>query len=139
MRTETVSTKAADHEYEVTYQVFESLDEARGFWSDQGENPDEVLLGILNASQAQNAKQNGKEEVRKALKTGDEEALQAAVAAHQKGALEYLIGAPRSTGPIKKKDATVMGTELAKKAAQAGGVDELDEDEMREILKQFIS
>lgn len=139
MRTVTVPTKAGDYEYEVTYQEFESLDEARAYWAEQGENPDEVLLGILNASQGQNAKQNGKEDVRKALKAGDDEKLQEAIASHQKNALEYIIGSPRSVGPIKKKDATTMGVDLARKASQAGGVDNLDEEEMKAILKQFLS
>ena len=51
MRDKTITTKAGDHEYSVTVKLFESLDEAHEAWNAKSLNPDDVLLGILNAAQ----------------------------------------------------------------------------------------
>lgn len=93
----TVSTKAGDHLYNVEVRQFESLDEYREAAKERGENADEALLGILNAAQKQGATQGGKQAVREALETGDEDAIRKAIAGHQKAAREYIIGAPRGT------------------------------------------
>lgn len=92
-----VSTKAGDHQYNVEVRQFDSLDEYREAAKERGENADEALLGILNAAQKQGATQGGKQAVRDALETGDEDAIQKAIAGHQKAAREYIIGAPRGT------------------------------------------
>ena len=63
----TVTTKASGTEYEVPANQFESMDEAREYWEDQGENADEVNLGIVNAAMLQNAKQGDKTAVRQAI------------------------------------------------------------------------
>lgn len=120
MRQVSVTTRAGSHEYSVTYQEFETLDEVRST-VDGGED---AILGIINASQRQNALQGPKAEVLKAVKaletataTGDEAEIASAEAAlneAEEAAREatgnYIIGRPRGgTGgkPTKKAQASL--------------------------------
>ena len=93
----TATTKASGHEYEVPANQFEDMSEAVSYWESQGENADEVNLGIINAAMLQNAKQGNKGDVRAAIaKFGvDSDEFQAAIVAHQKAADDYVIGKPR--------------------------------------------
>lgn len=117
MQRRTITTKAGGYEYEVSFQAFGSLEEARDIWAGKGDNPDEVLLSILNAQQEQNAKQGGKSGVLKAIRDGgDAEAVASAVEAAQAYAAGYIIGSPRGgtlTSGITKTAAKDLGVQLA--------------------------
>jgi hypothetical protein len=93
----TVTTKASGVEYEVPANQFESMSEAQEYWESQGENADEVNLGIINAAGLQNAKQGDKTAVRAALAKFGEDSpeFEAAVESHRKTADAYVIGKPR--------------------------------------------
>ena len=131
MQRRTITTKAGGFEYEVSFQAFESLEEAQGVWAAKGDNPDEVLLGILNAAQEQNAKQGGKSGVLKVIRDkGDAEAVTAAVGGAQAYAAGYIIGSPRGgtlTSGITKTAAKDMGVKLAS---------QLGAEELAEILAE---
>lgn len=118
----TITTKAGGFEYPVTFQAFESLTEAREIWAAKGENPDDVELGILNASQEQNAKQGGKSAVLKPLKAGhdaDSPEVADGVALAQKYAASYIIGSPRGgtlRSGLTKTQSRDMGVEISEVA-----------------------
>lgn len=114
MKNASRSTKAGPVEYTVTFKQFESIDEARAAWKEKGHNPDEVLLGILNAAQEQNAKQGPKSSILTVIAAVKKEAnltdaqitagwqkepwgkpIREAVAASQSTSAGYIIGAPR--------------------------------------------
>lgn len=93
----TATTKASGVEYEVLANQFESMDEAREYWEGEGENADEVNLGIVNAAMLQNAKQGNKGDVRKALAShgADSDEFAKAISDHQEASAKYVIGKPR--------------------------------------------
>lgn len=117
-KTVTTATMRGEIEYDLSIPLFESVDEARELWAEDGENPDEVLLSILNATQEQNAKQGAKDAVRKAADEHgiDSEQVQEAIAAHQESALAYRIGAARGGklgGGMTKTEARELGANIA--------------------------
>ncbi len=125
MRTITKPTKAGEREYEISFQIFESLEEALAQIG--GVDVSEIAIeapdaaknatrDVVNSAQEQGAKQGGKEEVRKATRTSGAGSAEedAAVDKHQKRAVEYVIGAPRgSTGGLTKTAAREIGVKLA--------------------------
>lgn len=116
--TVTTSTARGAVEYDLTIPLFESVDEAGEVWAKSGDNPDEVLLSILNAAQEQNAKQGAKDGVRKAAEEYGPESdeVQEAIAAHQESALAYRIGAARGGalgGGMTKTEAREKGAKIA--------------------------
>lgn len=120
----TVTTKAEGFEYEVTVNLPESLDEARGIWEEAGENADEVIFGTILASWEQNAKQGAKNSVRDAIRSAAEKGLAPdeadevtkAVQAHREYASEYVLGAPRGghSGAMKIGDAKEIAAAAAR-------------------------
>lgn len=130
----TITTVAQGLEYEVTLNIFESVDEAKSIWASKGLNPDEVELGIINGAQDQNAKQGGKAGVVKALKAGhdsDSEEVATAIDAAQAYAAGYVIGAPRGgtlASGMSKTQAKDMGVSL-------GSRESIGQEELAELLK----
>ena len=134
----TVSTKAGDFEYPIEYREFESLDEYREAAEERGENPDEAILGLINAAQKQGATQGQKQAVRDALEADDEDALEQAVSKHQASAREYIVGAPRgtrTTGGNTKKKQREFGERVTQAMVEKGGaLTQQELDELREEL-----
>lgn len=97
MRLATDTTQAGDLEWEQPYNQFESLDEAFEYWEGEGENPNEVALGIINSAMKQGACQSPKTKVRKAASDHGEDAPETLEAIND--AIEYgktyVIGKPR--------------------------------------------
>lgn len=93
----TDTTRAGEAEFEVSYNVFESLQEAFDYWETEGENPDEVALGIINASMKQNATQGPKGAIRKAYAEHGPDSAEFAEAVEKAQAYSdgYVIGKPR--------------------------------------------
>ena len=131
MLQKTVTTKAGELEYEVTFNAFASVDEAESIWADKGLNPGEVVLAIINSAQEQNAKQGGKAPVLKALKADDAEALATAIQSAQEYAAGYVIGAPRGgtlASGMTKTQAKDLGVAL-------GSRDSIGQKELAELLE----
>lgn len=129
MRDKTVTTKAGDFEYPITVRQFESLDEARDVWAAKGENPDDVLLGILNAAQEQNGKQGGKNIVRKAQHKGhdtDSPEFAEAITSAQKYAAGYVIGSPRG-GTLRSGQTKTQAKEWGVNVQQNASPEQLAE------------
>lgn len=120
----TYETEAAGVKYPVQYLQAESVDAYRAAWEAQGLNPDEVLLGIVNAAQKQGATQGNKTQVRDAVESGEQAEIDAAVAAHQESTAGYLIGAPRggSRGGPTKKAKAALGEKIAEFVQEHGAM-----------------
>lgn len=155
MKTITRTTSAGIvKDYAVTIQQFESIDEAKAAWREKGLNADDVLLGIVNKAQEQNAMQGPKSgileavsKVREALAkergikesdvpTGDilsHADVVKAVAAAQETTSKYILGAPRATGgtgPVTRKEERETIDALRNKGAEMS-----DEDMVRTYLR----
>jgi hypothetical protein len=118
----TVTTVAEGVEYELPIKRFESLDEARAYWAEKGDNPEDVELEIINAAQEQNAKQStGKDKVRKAIRAHGPDSDEAATAIEEQRAssAEYIIGRPRG-GKLGGGMTATAARELGKQVAAAG-------------------
>ena len=82
----------------------------------------DAVLGVICAAWEQNAKQGSKEEIRKAIATGEQEAVDEAIAKHQERAPKYVMGAPRggAVGGVTKTKAGNVGKELLAKLGAEG-------------------
>jgi hypothetical protein len=119
MITKTVTTKASGVEYEVPVNQFESLTEAREYWEAQGENSDDVELGIINGAMEQNGKQGDKTKVRDAVSKfgADSPEVEEAIGGHQKSSGDYIIGKPRG-GKLADGSTKTEIAERSKSAAE---------------------
>lgn len=107
--------------------------ELRDFFASSSElqKASETVNGIVCAAWEQNAKQSGKEDVRKAIKEHgvDSEQVEAAIKDHQQRAAKYVIGAPRgSTDGITKTKARTVGEKLR---------DQMPEEEFRKLAEDY--
>ena len=82
----------------------------------------EAVTAVINAAWEQNAKQGSKEEIRKAIATGEQEKVDEAIAKHQERAPKYIMGAPRggATGGVTKTRAGSGGKALLEKLGAEG-------------------
>lgn len=136
---ETATTKAGGVAYEVEFPQAESLDAVREFYESEGKNPDEVILAIWNAGNAQGAKQGNKNPVRDA--TTDEE-RQEAIESHQEKARGFIQGAPRGGGGgsthktgLSKAKREQFGSAITTEVAETGVYP--DEARSREIAEEL--
>lgn len=120
-------TTAEGKAYTVEIPQAESWEVYFGLWRELGHNPDEVLTDILNAANKQGGSQGAKTPVRDAVKTGDEDAIAAAIEQHQESAETYVLGAPRAgrrttheTG-LTTKQRESLGSAVARKSIEKGG------------------
>lgn len=120
MRTKSTTTKAAGHEYEISYQEFESLAEVL----ETVDGGEATALAIINAAQRQNAMQGAKATVVAAVEDEDatEESIAEAVEAHRKSAAGYVIGKPRGggTGGVTKKVKGTLGDRIVEYTQEHG-------------------
>ena len=81
-----------------------------------------AVLGVIRAAWEQNAKQGSKEEIRKAIATGEQEKVDEAIAKHQDKAPKYVMGAPRggAVGGVTKTRAGSGGKALLEKLGPEG-------------------
>lgn len=134
----TVSTKAGDFEYSIEYREFESIEEYREAAEERGENPDEAVLGLINAAQKQGATQGQKALVRDALEGEDQDAVEQAVNKHQAAAREYIVGAPRgtrTTGGNTKKKQREFGERVTAAMVEKGAP--LSQSELAELAEEL--
>ena len=82
----------------------------------------EAVTAVICAAWEQNAKQGSKEEIRKAILTGEQENVDAAIAKHQERAPSYVMGAPRggAEGGVTKTRAGSGGKALLDKLGAEG-------------------
>lgn len=144
MHTVDKETQAEGVAYPITFQVFDSLEEALAEIGGASESDIVIeapqgardsVLGVINAAQEQGAKQGGKEDVRKAVREHGADSPEAveAVTSHQKRAAKYVIGAPRGSGPggmtktkagdVGKALLETLGAEALKALAVEQGID----------------
>lgn len=122
--------------YTVEYLKGQNLNAWQEYYASQGLDADEVITGILNASQKQGATQGPKGKVRQALAKG--EGVDEAVEDAQKVARVYVQGAPRTrTGGYTKKKAHNMGEEIARREAEAGR--KLTDAELGKVYAEFTN
>ena len=135
-RMERDETTASGITYPVEFAQADDLEVYRSYWAEQGHNPDEVLLGIVNAAQKQGATQGPKQSIRDA-QNDPEGDVDAAVQTAQETTASYVIGAPRQrTGGITKKVQHEMGEEITRRVVEKG--EALTKDELAAIMDEYL-
>lgn len=134
-------TTASGVTYPVEYLQADSLEAIRAYYESEGHNAEEVLLGIWNAANKQNATQSPKTAIRNALEeaNGDAEAegVLKAVADAQESTRTFVTGAPRQSEGFTKKAAHEMGEKVARKFVEKHGRPPTDE-EVDAILDELL-
>ena len=82
----------------------------------------DAVTAVICAAWEQNAKQGSKEEIRKAIATGEQEKVDEAIAKHQERSPKYVMGAPRggAVGGVTKTRAGSGGKALLEKLGPEG-------------------
>ena len=145
------TTKVGDVEYPIEYLQANALTAVLAYYKEQGHNGEEVLLGIWNSTNKQNASQGPKESIRKAIAegtykrgSGDEavtfegdEAVAAAIEDAQEATRTFVTGAPRQSEGFRKKDAHAMGERVTRAYVEKHGRPPTEE-EVEAILADLI-
>lgn len=128
------TTKVSGIEFPCQYLQADDLGAYRAAWEAKGHDPDEVLLGLVNAAQKQNATQSPKEGIRDVLRKDDhtQADVDEAIGKAQESMRTFITGAPRErVGGMTKTAARTKGEAVLR--AQAAKGEALTPEEMFEI------